>query len=186
MKHKEAYMAIFIIIIMMASGAGFVMNYNTQGQNDIRYNDRVFKFEENVYTTEIEGEKVNFYNSPRIIENVTVPEQFVNKIKGSSSFYITKDSDSSLLEDINTITRDMASVLFSTDEIYVQKALTTNSSEEVPTATCDSGKTVIYMKESNKGSAEMNGNNCLVLNIRDRFDAIRYRDAIVYRFYDII
>lgn len=186
MKHKEAYMAIFVIVIMMASGAGFVMNYNTQGQNQINYNDRTFKLEKNVYTTEIEGEKINFYNPPRIIENVTVPEQFVDRIKESSSFYITKSPESTLLKDIDTVTRDMASVLFSTDEIYVQKALTTNSSSDVPTATCDSNETVIYFKESNKASAEMNGSNCLVLNIRDRFDAIRYRDSIVYRFYDII
>lgn len=183
---KKTLVSLFISFLMVSSVLGFVVGQLSTTQK-LRYNNKVFTFENNRYYTEINDVKVGFYSSPEAVEKVEIPSQFIDRMLATKMIVFTADYNDSLIQQISTMAYEMHTTLLQTDNLYVQSAFTTNVTQ-LPPVTCanaTSSVPVIYVKQGQNMTAVFE-NNCLTLTITSQYDAASYEDRILYGYYGVI
>lgn len=178
-KKLRTWMAVFIVVIMAASTAGFAINF-ASNENEVKYND--IKFTATQYGWQPEG--YDFYTSylPQDVENFTFDGSFSYSDFSSKVYLISPPYlQNSLMELLRAL--PMQNLQFACLE--EDKNLT--YCDNVPIRSCmdaNSEAGVIIVKESNESSISYN-NYCLEIQGEEQ-DMQALSDRALFEAYDII
>jgi hypothetical protein len=184
------WLTILISFIMVASIFGFVVSQENQSTN--KYNG--FKFSTKIdqttgiqyYSTKINGKEIQFYNYPTAVENINLTQQQNDLLKNAqviitvfNPFINTTD-----LQIIELVLYDWEQNL---DKQIVRGVTLSNSSYRWSVLSCANATilTPVISFNIQEEPQYTLKDSCLTLS-GDRYEMLRYRDALLYHYYGII
>jgi len=182
--NQKTWVGLFITFLMISSIAGFAFTFTTGGAQKQRFGDFVMEFDGSQWITEINGERIGFYNTPDTI-TTDIPDAFIHTMQVTHQIQFTQDLNDTYAQSIAGMGYEISTNVFNTDELYVQPGVTTNESN-LPVITCADGTPsvpVVYVHQGNESQASFE-NHCLNITIASANDVAQYRDAILYEYYD--
>ena len=174
---------IFLIVIMIGTSFGFILNGFSPASDKKKYNGFTFSLEprENIWTSKINGREAAFSFLPTEVENVPAPGDLQQRLQGRYEIDSTSDFSSRFNQSIALAQHQMGLTLGVYD-IYVRKGFTKNSSFDLPIITCD-GSTqnvpVIYFRQGNSTGISLN-QSCIIAEAASNAEFIRVKDRLLY------
>jgi|GEM_PF-5243139 len=176
-----------ITIILGALMVVSVLGYMWTGNSNSTSNYGKYKFEQTSqgWQVKINGNNHYFYYHPSQIEQISLENSTIAKIKSSPQIYITYNPANSYPDYIDLTRFEIANTLLEND-IYIKNAAITNYSN-MEIASCESNKTLMIMQleESNETKITDNG-NCIKLQASSGMDFLALKDRMLYGIYGII
>tara|TARA_Y100000310_G_scaffold328469_1_gene396641 strand:- start:2091 stop:2627 length:537 start_codon:yes stop_codon:yes gene_type:complete len=175
---KKVVVSLVIIFLMVTSVAGFIVGQQgSDSSQTFRYNDYVFKYDGQFFTTELDGEDAFFYFPPDTIALTPFPTEFIDDARLFQGFIFTRNQNDSLEESYAVMHFDLA------QHIAVQGAYTEEG--PLPVATCDGSTPTIFIYQGNESTSTYN-DACLEIVATTPTDVALYRDAILYYWYGVL
>lgn len=182
---KEGVITLMIIFVMTSSVIGFMWGKDTQ--NTMKYKDFDFLRQNNQWLLKTKTVDFIFDYFPSEVESISIPNEAVQKLKGTVEIDITYDLNNTYARSIATIQYNLEQNL-RTFNIYLRKGFTSNNTYNMPTITCNDSTDivpVIYFKESNETKVFIE-NNCIIAESSSDVDFIKIKDRLLYSFLGII
>lgn len=194
-------MSIFILVTMVGSTFGFIMYYNdsTNKQNTFEYNGFKLKNDNNMWTLDLSGKNLEFYNHPTQLENIAMPAEIRNELLNGNIIVVTFDPDnlsqvyaqyidqvrldlSTSINAISAVTKKSDSYSQLTPITCANKTVTTkDGSGKATTQNLD----IIYLKRSNQTRMSVE-NGCVILESQDALGFLELKDRLVYGLFGIM
>ena len=183
----KKWFAVFVGTIMLLSVAGFVFSFNPSSQgNNFRYGSLTFKqTQQGFFTTEVNGNPIDFSYRPEDVSDIDVPAAVVEKLTGSRVIYITYYWNTTLAKSMALLQFDAANLLDSLHGIFAQPASTTTNPFDFPIITCNNATSfvpVLLLQEGNNTAISFDSGNldCVVLNASSDTGFLRAADRLKY------
>lgn len=184
---KKNLVAGFIVIVMVASTIGFLMDGNSS-QTTERYNKIKFTREETGWSAVINSKKTLFTFLPAEVERIDVSEEIISKLKPALEIDSTSDFNDKFAESIAQSQLEMDNALSSVLGIYLAVGFTENTTYSKPIIACSTATytvPVIYFKKSNQTSITLK-NNCIIAEAFSEREVFALKDRMLYGIFDII
>jgi len=186
--NKRTAMALFVVVIMVASIGGFVLNSSySEGGDAFRYKGIKFKRLQDTYVGEIDGQEVSFYFHPENVQHINLSQDVLDKLDLVYQVYMTSDPNSTIKHDIALVQYDFAPILDNSFNIYSSTAFTGENEFNIPIITCDNATDsipVIEFQESDDIGISIDG-NCIVIKGYDANSLLSVRDRLLYSMFKI-
>ncbi len=182
--NKKLWMGGFIVFIMIFSMFGvlfFGFNQPTDDRTN-QYNNYTFKYKNNGFATEIDGEEIFFPIFPLELEQIKVNDKTKQLLK-EYAFVVTYDPKSELASNMATAQFKLFEERLKPFKKYVQRALTNSSGTVLPQLTCanaTSSNPVILLQYGNETSITSEG-NCITAKGNSAMGIYEVSDRIVYQ-----
>jgi len=183
-KKRRNLMTIFVSIILLASIAGFSLDWGG-GNEEIKYNGFKFVQTEAGWKTNANGYDIQTTLLPGDVENISLQGVASLNDFGGKIYYIAKSWNMPALQELSLVINA---------EQFQQACLPEEGNEtgcaDSPLKNCDdasSSSPVIIFKDANETSAEYS-NYCLVLNtdLNDSTSSIKIVDRVIFALYGIL
>ena len=186
-KEKRRWgLMIFIVIIMIGTSFGVIIG-SDNGTEKVRYNDLVFKFNGNFWTTKVNGQQAAFSHQPKDVENIFLEPKIKTILTNKLEIDTTSEFNSSANQYIALAQQNMGLTL-SNYKIYLRQGFTTQNAYEFPVFNC-SGSTeivpVIYFTLSNETKIFLK-DNCVIAQSDKPQEVERVKDRILYGILGVI
>ncbi len=186
MDKPKLWMSLFIIVIMVMSTAGFVINYATGG-GKVKYNGYSFSAGKGVVSTSINGKELVLEYLPQQVEAINVSEDSINKLRSTKMVYMTSDHDS-YSDYVASAEFSMSHAIAYHLGIYSAAGFTKETNTTAPVITCGNSTSqvpVLYFRKSNETRAFTDG-NCVVAEAGSAQDFIALANRLVYGMLGVI
>ena len=173
----------FIAFIMIFSIFG-VLFYGFRAPADERTNEykgRIFKFRNNGFLTEINGEEVFFPIFPKELEDINIDDKTRQLLK-QDYFVVTYDPESNLSAEMAIVQFKLFEERLKPIKKYAIRALTESSETILPQKTCADAtekNPVILLEYGNETGIYSEG-NCIIAKGNSATGLYRVADRIVY------
>lgn len=182
---QQVVFTLFIVMIMTTSILGFI--WGRDSEERMEYKDKTFTKQQNLWTTEINGQKKSFYYFPSQVEDIEVDADAISTIQNTPMLYVTYDPNQTTVNYIAQAIFDLDEE-FSNYNIYSVKALTKENEFDLPIINCENATAylpVIYFEQTNKTEISFS-NNCITVEAKTGIDFLRTKDRLLYAFFGII
>lgn len=195
-KRNQMILAVFITIIMVGSTIGYFVGSNDDGNGGLEYkseNGETYTFEQingKLYTS-INDKSISFYSHPLDAKQINISEEAASLINTSRIIYLTFDpvnnKDIQFIEQARfDLENDFAGM-----NRYLLAAVTNNVSEykNFQVITCANSSVyapVVYFMNTNNTATRAYVNDSCIIFEGKRYDFLRFRDFIVYKYYGVI
>lgn len=193
-RRNKIILGVFITVIMVGSTLGFFVGSTDNSNDGIEYNAKNgekynFMLSQGLYYTKINNKQLEFYNLPFTIEKLNISDEIFNSINNAGAIYITFNPDSENIQYIEQTRFDLANELEDFNK-YVISGIINESKiyNAYPIITCENSTMyfpVINFIDSNKTSDAYKSDSCIIVE-GDTLDFLRFRDYIIYKFYNVI
>ncbi len=176
---QKLLLSIFVVMIMTTSILGFLQGRDSEEQ--LKYKDKTFTKQQNLWVTEINGQKKAFYYFPSQVEDIPADSDAISVIKNAPMLYMTYDPNQTAVDYISQAIFDLDEE-FSSLNIYSVKALATENEFGLPVVGCGNATAsipVVYFKQGNQTGVFLN-NSCIVVEANTGLDFLRAKDRITY------
>jgi len=176
---KRNIVALFIVFLMVFGFGGLVVD--NIAKEKYEYNNFKFKFQNNVWSTEINNIKFTFDYFPTEIENIDLSADLTNKISNTLQIDSTYDLSDSYTEAISLAQFNLGQSL-AVLNIHLRTGLTQTNEYALPIITCSDATEqipIIYFKESDQTKVYLE-NNCIIAEAATEIDFIRIKDRLLY------
>jgi len=176
---QQIFLAVFIAMIMTTSILGFL--WGQESGEQLKYKNKVFTRQQEVWVTEVNGLKKSFYHFPSQVEDIPVDANAISTIKNTPMVYMTYDPNQTAVNYIAQGIFDLNEE-FSAINIYSVNALTKENKFNSPIITClnaTANTPVVYFEQTNQTRISFD-NNCIVVEAKTGLDFLRARDRILY------
>ncbi|MFP4656523.1 MAG: hypothetical protein ACLFNK_03000 [Candidatus Woesearchaeota archaeon] len=189
--NPKLLMVYFVIFIMVGSGAGFVMNYNTGGGSIEYYNDYRIMPNEQGYVIYYDNEELQFLTHPQQAESFDMSDDILQVFENAEYFTVSFDPNINDRGEIQYAT----SIIFQhphavTDKIVGVGVTEEDMANELNKFNCSDSSTqspAVIFKEGNENDMSYNeSNGCLEIFSRDPMHRVQFADYLVYNILDII
>ena len=183
---KRNIVALFIIIVMVGSSAGFIFGRD-EGYSS-KYNGFKFKLINNVWLTKINGKEVRFHLHPTEVENLSVSNDSIKKLD-SPSIYFTFEAGKNL-QYIDMIRYEFITSLQEQLNTYVASGVlnATEAYKDFPVIDCINATAdmpVLKLIFSNETKAYSEG-NCVIAEAQSEREMLAISDRIRYGLFGVI
>ncbi len=185
-KKQKLIYGLLIAFIMVTSVLGY---FGSRGNSSYRYNNIKFTRLPNtqLFVTKIKGMEFRFHYLPQWVDNLTIPQEIIAKIRDSQVMYTTYDYNSSFA------TVDAEVEFYLTEALseiskYVLPGFITRTNTKRPLITCANATAsvpVIYLGKSNITELRLN-NSCITFKAPTRAEFLAYKDRLLYGVLGII
>ena len=185
---KQAILTIFLGALMVLSVFGIMFGSYSSGGEKLEYGEQTFKRTDTGWSTEIDGERVEFTYFPSDLEELNISKDVVDKLLDSKVAYVTFNPSSENVQNLELMRFELQksfSQLFGTymmlgitepSDVYAQPLIDcTNATAKTP---------VISIVESNMTNAFIDG-DCIVLETEE-YSVIALKDRLLYSMLGII
>lgn len=184
MERNKLFMAVFIAFIMIASTAGFIMNYSVS-ERTTKYKNFVIKVsDKGVFAKTVYGE-IRFDSFPESVEEISFNSEAVSRIKTTKMIYLSSAYNSTYSEAIgqaeygiiNELNKlDIYSEVSFTEEKDITKRISCDDATRfVPVIFFTEGETGIFLQ-----------NNCIIMSANSATDFLRVKDRLLYSVFGIM
>ena len=178
---KKMIVGGFFAFLMIASIAGFALNFVSGGGNVQKYNGFKFVYRGQNWQTQINGKTHDFFFFPGELEYITLAKDVNNFLKKDHKVItVTYDQNSTIASNLAEAQYILEQELL--DKITVTRALTNNTGTQLPKADCVDAtekNPVIKLAEGNESIVKLE-NNCLTLQAVNLNDLYETTERISY------
>ena len=183
--NKKTMITALIVILMVSSTAGFIFGRN-QGATT-KYNGYKFTYQNNGWTTKIDGQQIQFHHHPSDLENITLSDDIVNVLNVPRG-YLTFEAGENLqyidmtrFEFITAMkkyfnTEIISGTLYKTDAYDFPIIDCVNVTEQIP---------VIKFISANETKITIN-ENCVIAEGEFESEFLKIADKILYKLFGVV
>lgn len=178
---NKTFWAWFILIIMVLSSAGLVMNYRTNDTTKPKvYNNLKFYPTQSGYMAVVNNQQLFFLYFPADLESIPMDADLdIN----SEKVYLVFDPDDELRFD-NPMNR-LGSIVYGTNRRYVKACIQDEGCPDIPVVDCEESTSKFYFKESNTTQIYTD-RTCTVLNAGSKEDMEKIVELIYFKILGIM
>ncbi|MBW3003720.1 hypothetical protein KY337_04095 [Candidatus Woesearchaeota archaeon] len=178
---NKTFWAWFIVIIMVASTLGIVLNYRSEDTVKAKdYKDYKFFPTSNGYMSIINNRQFFFAHFPGDLENISVE---YNLNFESEKVYFTYDPSDEI--NFDSSINKLGSIIFSMNLRPVKACIKEEGCPDIPVVDCEEETPKFFFKESDSTSISQE-NNCVVLEAESRDKMDQLVEIIYYRLLGIM
>ena len=179
---KRNAIGLIIIAIMVLSALGFMIGERNNTNSDT-FNGHQFVSDGGYWYTNINNQQVKFRFHPSVVDNIILPDEARNSVKGTLMTYLTYDSTDKNIQYIEEIRLELEKELPELLKIYVSTGVTnaTGAYSSFNTISCDNATAsipVIYFRTDINESFEYSG-NCLIVKASTGNDMFIMKDRLL-------
>jgi hypothetical protein len=182
---KRNLVALFIIIVMVGSSAGFIFGRD-EGYSS-KYNGLKFKLINNVWLTKINDQEVRFHFHPAEVENLSVSNDSIEKLD-MPSIYFTFEAGKNL-QYVDMVRYEFITSLQEQLNIYVTSGVLNKTEEyNFPVINCENATEempVLKFIFSNETRVYSDG-NCVIAEAQSEQEMLAISDRIRYGLFGVI
>lgn len=195
-------MSIFILFIMVGSTFGFIYSYyqDENSKQNFEYNGFELKTKNNMWTLDIGGKVLDFYNHPSQLESINLSERAKNELVNGNPIVVTFDPEDNLnniyAQYLDQVRLDLSlsinaiSAVTNKSELYAQlpqiscanKTVAYNEGESIKNYNLN----IIYLKKSNETKITVADNGCVILESQTAIGFLELKDRLVYGLFDVM
>lgn len=163
---RRIAMTLFIVLIMIGSVAGFVVNYGSPDQDldTFEYNGHTFTRTNQGFVTTVNNRQVQLVLDPQIVESIPSDSVSISEFNSASKIYLTFNPD----DNFNTAASYFHSSIGPHLHLPIFQACTEDIGgicEDLPIKTCEDAtneeKIIVFQK--NDDNSVTYENNCLII-----------------------
>ncbi len=182
---------LFVVVMMLASGAGFVLNMNQSGSTSDEYDGHRFvSNQRGQWTTQIGDKSYIFNYHPSVVDHLNVSSSIIEQMNNADVVYITYDPKDDYVTDIENLRFELESDLDMYFDIIPEIGIMDNSGEYSGFTQIDcqdarpNAPVLRFMKGTNL-TIEQNG-YCITVYSDDGYGFFLARDRLFYGMLGII
>jgi hypothetical protein len=182
---------IFVVIMMLASGAGFVLNMNQGGSSSDEYEGQRFvSTQRGQWSTEIDGKNYYFSYHPSVVDYLNISDPIIETMKNADVVYITYNPDDEYITEIENLRFDLESDLDDYFNIIPEIGVMDNTGEysgfsRIDCQDAGMNAPVLRFMSGEEISFEQAG-NCITVYSDDSYGFRLARDRLFYSMLGII
>ena len=177
--------ALFIIIVMVGSSAGFIFGRD-EGYSS-KYNGFKFKLINNIWLTKINDQDVRFHFHPSEVENLSISNDSITKLD-SPSIYFTFEAGKNL-QYIDMIRYEFITSLQEQLNTYVTSGVLNKTEDyDFPIIDCENATAEVPVLKfifSNETKVYSDG-NCVIAEAQSEQEMLAISDRIRYGLFGVI
>jgi hypothetical protein len=187
---KKNMIGIFIALIMIMSGVGYMVVQNSP-EEGTSYKGHRFSGTYGSWMTEAGGRVVKFSYHPAEVETVGLDPQILGYLNSTKMVYLSFAPDDSAIEQIELARNELDSLLPDLFGIYTVPGVTnaTGAYSRFPVITCANATLFVPVIQIRSGAAESSihtAGNCIVLDAQQERDVMMLKDRLLYGMLGII
>ena len=194
-ERTKFYLAIFVIVIMVSSTIGFVLDFSMspdKGKDPtaIQFNDYEFtQTEEGLLTTKINDVDAYFGYLPTSVQYITVPEEVLTQLENAVTIRVIYDPDSEIADALGFIQYSFELMIPPIKGTIVLRGLASeNKQAELPVYTCDNAtfdKPVLYLVQGDDIRIDQE-EGCIKLIGTDAPSMMQLHDRLLYALFGVM
>lgn len=195
-------MSIFILIIMVGSTFGFIYSYyqDESRKNSYDYNGFKLKTKNNMWTLDVGGKVLEFYNHPTQLEQINISSRAKEELVNGNPIVVTFDPEDNLnsiyAQYLDQVRLDLSQSINAISAVTVKSDLYT----QLPQISCANrtvafqdgnemknyNLNIIYLKKSNDTRITVADNGCVILESQSALGFLELKDRLVYALFDVM
>ena len=188
-KKRKTLISLFIVIVMVMSAAGFMMDYAFKEK--LAYNGYKFDQTEQGFVTKLNGNKIAFNYYPTQLESINISSEAMNEIKQAKMIGVSYDASSYLVETMAQLQYYLDTSLPELFGIFVQKGLINNASYDIAELTCANATAaspvIVFLETGENETSEFSyKNSCLTFKASNEQELVMQTERLVYGISGII
>lgn len=182
---------IFVILLMVLSGVGFIMDMGRGGTNSGEYNGYDFRqTEQGRWVVEIDGRQIAFSYHPSLVDYINVSSEAISRLRNTQGLHVTFDPKDQYVGDIEDIRFEMDNELWSLFGMDTYPGVIAESEDYpgFPVIDCGDGTAtvpVLKFVSGDETKVEYSG-NCITAVADTRDDFLRLKERIYYGLLGVI
>ena len=182
-KKRKTLISLFIVIIMVLSAAGFMIDYAFKEK--LEYNGFKFENTEQGFVTKLNGNKIAFNYYPTQLESINISSEAMNDIKSAKMIGVSYDPNSYLVETMAQLQYYLDTSLPELFGIFVQKGLTDSAGYEMAELACANATAaspvIVFLETGENETSEFSyKNSCLTFKASNEQELVMQTERLVY------
>ncbi len=183
-------MVYFVVILMVGSGFGFVMNYNTGGGVEY-FNEYRFRQTEQGFILLYEGEQLEFLNHPQQVMNFDIPDEAISALEATGYFTLSFEPAIGEIGETQYAMSVIFQHLYTTMDKMVGIGVTEEDMlHDLNVVNCSDStimSPVVVFKEGNESTIKFDGDSgCIEVVSGTPWHRVQFADHLVYRMLEVI
>lgn len=185
--NKKVVLGIFITFIMIFSGAGLFFSGSGNSPLAATYGDYKFSYANGLFTSNIDGKRMQFYYLPDEVQAYNISESLLLKINATRQIDVTSDFSSQAAQDIAAAQFHLQQIMAEEGK-YVRMGFLAPTPYNNTIITCDTATQfvpVLVFEYTNETSIDEVG-NCVYIRATTADQFMRVTHNIIYKILGVI